>query len=211
MPSSPSSPILRLDGICHRFAQGTVFSGFSADIGSGLTLLCGGESQGKTTLLRIIAGDLVPDAGTVSLDGIVPGRSSDAWHKQVFWVNPRTESFNAITTVEYIETLTRVHARMDVAHVLELADSLGLSPHIDKPLYMLSTGSRRKVFLAAAFGAGATVTLLDEPFAALDGPSMARVRQLLRDAAALSGRAWVIADYEAPAGVPLASTIDLGD
>jgi energy-coupling factor transporter ATP-binding protein EcfA2 len=55
------------------------------------------------------------------------------------------------------------------------------------------------------------VTLLDEPFAALDKASIGFVLELLDDAAADSTRAWVVADYEAPRGVPLAAEVDLGD
>ena len=86
-----------------------------------------------------------------------------------------------------------------------------LGPHLTKPGTMLSAGTRRKVWLAGAFASGAAVTLLDEPFAALDKASIGFVLELLDDAAASSTRAWVVADYEAPRGVPLAAEVDLGD
>jgi ABC-type cobalamin/Fe3+-siderophores transport system ATPase subunit len=76
-------------------------------------------------------------------------------------------------------------------------------------MYMLTAGSKRKVWLSAAFAAGTPLTLIDQPFAALDAPSMRFLTELLQDAASHPSRAWVIADYEAPAGVELASIIDL--
>ena len=93
---------------------------------------------------------------------------------------------------------------------------LSLDEHQYKPLYMLSTGTKRKVWLAGAFACAAEVTFLDEPFSALDKPSIRFVtEQLAREAAeAARGdhkRAWVIADYAAPGGLPLANLIDLGD
>jgi ABC-type Mn2+/Zn2+ transport system ATPase subunit len=103
------------------------------------------------------------------------------------------------------------HFHFDEVLLQELIDSLSIAPHLDKPLYMLSTGSRRKVWLAAAFASGAPVTLLDEPFAALDSPSIASVKRLLALAAHQPARVYLIADYEAPTGVPLAGVIDLGD
>ena len=78
-------------------------------------------------------------------------------------------------------------------------------------MYMLSTGSRRKVWLAAAFSAGATLTLLDDPFAALDRPSIAFTLAMLHKAATDPARAWLLADYQAPTGLSLASVIDLPD
>ena len=92
-------------------------------------------------------------------------------------------------------------------------DAFALRPHIDKPLYMLSTGSRRKVGLVGAAASGAALTLLDTPFAALDGPSRNVLAELLEDAAS-GDRAWLVADFERPGPlrhVALAGVIDLGD
>lgn len=75
---------------------------------------------------------------------------------------------------------------------------------------MRSTGTRRKVFLAGAFASRAAVTLLDEPFAALDRASIALVLELLQEAATHPSRAWVVADYAAPARVGLAGECELG-
>jgi ABC-type nitrate/sulfonate/bicarbonate transport system ATPase subunit len=79
-----------------------------------------------------------------------------------------------------------------------------------KQLFMLSTGSKRKVWLTAAFASGAALLLLDEPFAALDAPSIAFVKEQLQGISAHAGRAAVIADYAAPGGVLLAGVIDSG-
>jgi energy-coupling factor transporter ATP-binding protein EcfA2 len=76
---------------------------------------------------------------------------------------------------------------------------------------MLSTGSRRKVWLAAAFACGAPLTLLDEPFAALDQPSIRFVLSLLQAATTDPLRAWVLADYQAPPGLALACVLELPD
>ena len=96
----------------------------------------------------------------------------------------------------------------------ELLQGFGLVEHLDKTLHMLSTGSRRKVALAAAFACGARLTLLEKPCAALDARSRGLLAELLQEAAGDDRRAWVLADYELPAalaGVELAATLDLGD
>jgi len=72
---------------------------------------------------------------------------------------------------------------------------------------MLSTGSRRKVGLAAALAAGQPLTLIDQPFAALDGGSIRFLREVFADLADHPSRTWVVADFEAPAGA--ASAIHL--
>jgi energy-coupling factor transporter ATP-binding protein EcfA2 len=63
---------------------------------------------------------------------------------------------------------------------------------------MLSTGTKRKVWLTAAFAAGCSVTLLDEPFAALHRASIAFVNPRLQEVHARRQGAWVVCDYDAP-------------
>jgi ABC-type multidrug transport system ATPase subunit len=92
----------------------------------------------------------------------------------------------------------------------KLADALDMHQHREKRLNMLSTGSRRKVMVVAALASGAAVTLLDQPFAALDLASISIIKDFLRDAAEHPSRTWIVADYETPNDLPLASVLNLG-
>ena len=74
---------------------------------------------------------------------------------------------------------------------------------------MLSAGSRRKALLAAALASGAALTLLDLPFAALDGAASRVLREVLQDCAEHPTRAFVLADYSVPAGVEAAAELNL--
>ena len=89
-------------------------------------------------------------------------------------------------------------------------EALGLGPHQHKKLFMLSTGSRRKVALVGLLASGSTVTCLDQPFAALDAASAGVLRDFLSDAADHASRTWVIADYVADARLPWRRHIELG-
>ena len=91
----------------------------------------------------------------------------------------------------------------------DLIEALGLLPHQGKKLFMLSTGSRRKVALAGLLACGATVTCLDQPFAALDSASIKVVSAFLHDMAQHPTRSWVVADYEADARLPWQRVISL--
>ena len=84
-----------------------------------------------------------------------------------------------------------------------------MTQHLDKRLSMLSAGSRRKVMVVAALASGATVTLLDQPFAALDLASVRVIHEFLQEAAEHTSRAWIVADYQAPNDLPLASVLNL--
>lgn len=203
--------MLRADGLGFRYPSRELFSNLSLHIPPGVTLLRGGDGSGKTTLLRVLAGDLPAHSGALYVNNTALRDHPDAYRRQVFWTDPRSSAWDQMTAVAYFKSLHQRYAGMDERLLGVLVAGLALAPHVDKPLYMLSTGSKRKVWLAAAFACGAAVTLLDEPFAALDKASIVFVTELLEDAADNPERAWVIADYAAPAHVPLVGTLELGD
>jgi ABC-type multidrug transport system ATPase subunit len=176
-----------------------------------VTWVKGGEGCGKTTLLRLLAGALPVDAGRLQVNDLVLATQPVAYRQQVFWADPKSEAFEQVTPIAYLASLHGLYPAFDDALLSTLTEGLALTPHLNKPLYMLSTGSKRKVWLTAALAAGAAVTLLDEPFAALDLASVRFVLALLTDAAQHPTRAWLLADHVAPAGVPLASVLDLGE
>lgn len=189
---------LHIEGLTFHHPQRELFTGLSACIPMGVTLVTGGDGAGKTTLLRLLAGDLKPQSGQIDCQ------------QPVFWTDAKSTAFDQMTVTGYLKSLRPRYPQFDEQTLADLIDVLSLADHRHKPLYMLSAGSKRKVWLAAAFASGAAVTLLDEPFAALDMASINIVIELLAEAARHSTRTWVLADYEAPRGVPLAATIDLG-
>jgi ABC-type multidrug transport system ATPase subunit len=207
------SAVLTVEGLSFRYPDPKVdlFAKLSITIQPGVTLVRGGDGRGKSTLLRLLAGALLADAGQLQLNGVSLKEKPDAYRQQLFWMEPRTSDFDQLTPPQYFESVHGRYPGFDLDLVKQLAESLGLEPHLNKQLFMLSTGSKRKVWLAAAFASGAALLLLDEPFAALDAPSIAFIKQLLQGSPAHPGRAVVIADYEAPDHVPLAGVVDLGD
>lgn len=189
--------------ICIAAADGAALQGLSFSIAPGLTVLRGGEGRGKTTLLRLLSGQLAPAAGTLE------NRARSVFHH-----DPRERLADAVVARQWLQQLQPVFADWQAAAVDDLVEAFGLDEHIDKPLYMLSTGSRRKVGLVAAAASRADLVLLDTPFAALDAPSCRLLTDLLQEAADSRAQAWVLADYELPAGMApgrLAALIDLGD
>ncbi|WP_180126462.1 ATP-binding cassette domain-containing protein [Rhodoferax sp. BLA1] len=213
-PCGPQNTLLRVDGLAFSYPQRVLFDGWSACIGPGVTLVLGGESSGKTSLLRLLAGDLVAQAGSLQIKGVFLQAQPLAYRQQVFWIDPRTEACDTISAKQFFDQQRAKWPGFlppQAAAWGELLAGLSLVEHLDKPLYMLSTGSKRKVWLAAAFAAGAAVTLLDDPLAALDRASIRYVLRQLEAASEHTDRALVLAQYEAPAGVALAQVINLGD
>lgn len=180
-----------------------LFADLSFALAPGLTLVRGGDGRGKTTLLRLLAGELTPTAGRIER------RADGIWHAA-----PLAADSDAIVAADWLGAQRARHGAWSAATEAALVDGFALAEHLSKPLYMLSAGSRRKVGLVAAAASGAAITLLDTPYAALDARSARMLTALLAEAAASTGRAWVLADYALPAGLEAAAfagMIELGD
>jgi ABC-type multidrug transport system ATPase subunit len=204
-------PVLCAEGLAYAIGPRALFSGLSLQLPPGVSLVRGGDGRGKTSLLALLAGALPAQRGTLNLRGTDLALQPEAYRAQVFLTQPASGALDAISPDAWFDALAARHPGFDREAVDELADGLALGPHREKPGYMLSAGTKRKVWLAGALASGAALTLLDEPFAALDKASIGFVLDLLEEAAASSTRAWVLADYQPPPGVPLAAVIDLGD
>jgi ABC-type multidrug transport system ATPase subunit len=167
---------------------------------AGVSWVCGDENKGKTTLLRLLASDVQPTAGQV----VTPEGGA-------FWIDLQSSAHDAITVQTCWDQLRTRHPRWSDEILNDLADALNMDVHREKQLHMLSAGSRRKVMVIAALASGAAVTLLDQPFTALDFGSIRIIKEFLQEAAEHPNRAWIVADYTAPNDVPLASVLNLDD
>jgi ABC-type multidrug transport system ATPase subunit len=211
MQQQSSKPILQASALHFSYPDRQLFTSFSADMPSGITLIRGGDGRGKSTLLRLLAGALPVQSGQLSINGVDLQTQPENYMTQVFWAEPRSDAFDQLTALGYFELQRSRYAGFDDGVLADMTKGLGLQEHLHKQLFMLSTGSKRKVWLAAAFAVGAAVTLLDEPFAALDTASIGFILAWLQGAPSVTDRAWVIADYVAPDGLAITQIIDLGD
>ncbi|MBJ2156308.1 ABC transporter ATP-binding protein [Variovorax sp. IB41] len=209
MNSAPP-PLLQIEAL--RFAypdQTPIANGWNAAIGPGITLLYGDTGAGKSALLQVIAGVLPATKGRLTVAGTSLDASPEAYRRNVFFVDPATDKFDQVTARACTATLREGNAHFDEALWQTLIEGFSLPPHIDKPMYMLSTGSRRKVWLAAALASGRPLVLLDEPTAALDAGSVRALWGALADLAEQPGRAVIVASAARIDEVPLAATIEL--
>ena len=210
LPFPVTTPLLAVRDLHFSYGASPVFVGLNLTIQPGLNLVHGGESCGKTSLLRLLAGVLQVQKGAIEWLGLDPAQSlGQAAAPSVYWMDPRDAQHDAIPARAYFELLRARYADFSQSDLDALVQDLGLPEQLDKPLYMLSTGSKRKVWLAGAFASRCHLTLIDEPFAALDQRSIARVKAWLNRAAQDRERACVFADYQAPEGVHIGHSIAL--
>jgi ABC-type multidrug transport system ATPase subunit len=160
--------MLKISKLSLAYPGCVVVRDFSAQAANGLVLVRGGGGRGKTTLARLLAGELAADAGQLQLGSVWLHEKPAAYRQQVFWADPGTAAHDALTAKEYLRQVQHHYPAFDEARLNRAIEGLSLAPHLDKNIFMLSTGSKRKLYLAAAFASGAALTLLDTPFAALE-------------------------------------------
>ena len=206
-----SSAILQATALSFGYPERSLFHQLSLHMTAGMSIIRGGDGCGKTSLIRLLAGELAAHAGQLAINGIRLDQHPAHYRQQIYYVDPRTQAFDQMTVPAYLASVQARFSDFDTAQVPALLEGLSLTPHREKQLFMLSTGSKRKVYLAAALAAGAPVNLLDDPFASLDQSAIRFVCQHLNTLTANLQQIWLASFYETPAQLTTLATIDLGD
>ena len=211
--TSPSRPaILQVQALNFAYAGApALVRAWSATLRAGVTLLHGDTGSGKSTLLRLLAG-VLPAKGRLTLAGVRLDEDAAAYRRQVFFCDPATDRFDQHTARDTTALLGAGDPRFNEDRWQGAVDGFALTPHLDKPMYMLSTGSKRKVWLAAALGSGRALILLDEPTGGLDAASIKCLWSALTRCAERSDQAVVVATAERIERIdhtPLAGSIEL--
>ncbi len=152
--------------------------------------LVGMNGSGKSTLLKTVMGLVRSDAGTVHVNGDSPSRARRAGlvgyvpqSEDVDWAFPLCVR-DVVMMGRYGHMgVTRRAGRADrdaVDHALERVDLVDLAT---RQIGQLSGGQRKRAFVARGIAQGATILLLDEPFAGVDKRSEATITRLLRELA----------------------------
>jgi ABC-2 type transport system ATP-binding protein len=184
------SPALLIRGLCKRFDQPAV-DGLDLTVQQGeFYTLLGPNGAGKTTTLRMVAGLLRPDAGTIRINGIDALADPVAAKRCVAWISDEPMIYDKLTPLEYLEFvagLWDIAARDAQARAHELIEWLGLSPQANARCEGLSKGMRQKVALAGALVHDPSLIILDEPLTGLDAGSARQVKSVLRERVAHGG------------------------
>jgi ABC-2 type transport system ATP-binding protein len=144
--------------------------------------LLGPNGAGKTTTLRIVAGLLRPDSGSVSVFGIDALKNPIEAKRLIAWVSDDPMIYEKLTPFEYLEFvagLWGIDTAVAEAKARELIEWLGLAPHAHERCQGFSKGMRQKVALAGAMVHEPRLLILDEPLTGLDAGSARQVKDVL--------------------------------
>jgi ABC-type multidrug transport system ATPase subunit len=192
-----ASAVLRVDGLGYAYPARPALGPWTATVGPGVTWLRGRNGSGKSTLLKLLAGVLPPLCGSAQAAGVRLADQPLIYRRQVFWCGPGAPVFDHLTPDEFFAFMRGLFATWQPADEQDAVAGLSLQDITRRRLQELSTGTQRKVWLAAACAVGCPVVLLDEPLNALDPPSLQWLLVRLQRAAA-GPQAWLVASHQPP-------------
>jgi ABC-2 type transport system ATP-binding protein len=173
---------LRIAGLCKSFTRKAV-DGLDLSVAPGeFFALLGPNGAGKTTTLRMVAGLLRPDAGSIEIFGVDALRDQIAAKRMVAWLPEDPLLYELLTPMEYLEFvagLWSVPPKRARERAEEYLTRLGLWPHRNERCGGFSRGMRQKTVLAGALIHDPRLLILDEPLTGLDAAAARDVKDLL--------------------------------
>ncbi len=175
-----------------KFKRGerTIFNGVSLDIQRGkVTAIMGPSGTGKTTLLKLIGGQLQPDSGSVLVEGEVVHQISRAklynLRKKLGMLFQNGALLTDISVFDNVAFPLREHTNLSERMIRDLVlmklQAVGLRGAKDLMPSELSGGMARRVALARAIALDPDIIMYDEPFTGQDPISMGVVVSLIRN------------------------------
>ncbi|MGA4862207.1 ABC transporter ATP-binding protein [Streptomyces lavendulocolor] len=193
---------LQVTGLVKGYAPGTpVLDALDLTVPGGcLAAVLGPSGCGKTTLLRVIAGFLEADAGSVTVAGRLlggPGVHLPPEGRRIGIVPQEGALFPHLSVARNIAFgLTGRERAARRARVTEMLDLVNLPGHGDRMPHELSGGQQQRVALARALAPEPHLVLLDEPFSALDTGLRETVRADVRAALQDSGATALLVTHD---------------
>lgn len=202
---APSRVIMSARGLEFWFGTTHALRGVDLDIRSDEVLAVMGPSgSGKSTLLHVLAGVLVPAAGSVHFDGRDLTQLDEATRSTlrlhdfgfVFQFGQLLADLSAVDNVTIPLLMSGTSRRQALVRAREALDGLGLGDHIDKLPGQMSGGQAQRVAVARALVCSPRILFADEPTGSLDSLAAEQTMEALTTAARTAGAAVVIITHE---------------
>jgi phospholipid/cholesterol/gamma-HCH transport system ATP-binding protein len=210
------SPLVEVKGLHFSRGEKTIFSGVELQIPRGrITAIMGPSGTGKTTLLKLIGGQLVPDVGRVLIDGhdvhALSRKALFGLRRRMGMLFQSGALFSDLSVFENVAFPLRVHTDLPEAMVRDLVlmklQAVGLRGARELMPSELSGGMARRVALARAIALDPDLVLYDEPFVGQDPISKGVLVQLIKKLNQALGLTSVVVSHDIPEALSIADYV----
>ena len=171
--------MLRAKEICKSFSGKEVLSGIDLDIGPGKIFgLLGPSGAGKTTLIKIITGQLGFDSGEVTVFGKEVYTLTGADKKQIGIMMDDHGVYDRLSCADNLKIFADIYG-VPYNRIDEALTQVGLKDSAKKPAMKLSKGMRARLQLARVLMVSPKILFLDEPTSGLDPMTMKYIHKLI--------------------------------
>jgi biotin transport system ATP-binding protein len=167
-------PLIAVDGVSHTYAtqRRPVLHDVTVELGEHRIGVIGANGSGKSTFARLLNGLVVPDRGTVTVDGHDTRRDGRRVRQLVgfCFTDPDAQIVMPTVAEDVAFSLRRrdLQGRALEGRVTEVLDRFGLAGHADHPAQLLSGGQKQLLALASVLVTEPALLVLDEPTTLLD-------------------------------------------
>jgi ABC-2 type transport system ATP-binding protein len=141
----------------------------------------GPNGAGKSTTIKMLAGFLEADKGSIVLNGERINQNATAVKKQIGYLPESNALYQDLYVKEYLQFLTAVHSITNASAAIQsVIEKTGLGQMQNKKIAALSKGYKQRLGIAAAIIHQPTLILLDEPTAGLDPNQLIEIRALIQ-------------------------------
>lgn len=183
-------PYIQLHNVHFYRGERAIFDNLNIELPRGkITAIMGPSGTGKTTLLRLIGGQLLPEQGGVEIDGVNLSTLSrtkllELRREKMGMLFQSGALFTDLNVFDNVAFPLRTHSKLPESMIRTLVlmklEAVGLRGAYDLMPAELSGGMARRVALARAIAMDPSIIMYDEPFTGLDPVSMGVIVQLIR-------------------------------
>jgi len=176
---------IQLDNVTKRYGAVTAVDRLQLDIAQGeLFVFLGPNGAGKTTTIKMIAGLLLPDSGTITVCGHPLGRDGRLAKSQLAYVPDEPFLYDKLSGREFLDFVAQMYGltpNLQRARLHQLTDRLEIGGWLDQLCESYSHGMKQRIVLAAALLHDPHVLVTDEPMVGLDPKTVRTVKDLMKE------------------------------
>jgi len=172
--------VIRVEGVYKRFGTDTVLNNVSRSFERGrIHGIVGNNGSGKTVLMKCICGFLIPDGGSITVNGERVGVDVD-FPRDMGLIIETPGFLPNVTGLKNLEILASLNKKIGLEGIAAAIRRVGLDPLMKKPVGKYSLGMRQRLGIAQAIMENPSLLILDEPLNGLDKHGVMEMRQLIK-------------------------------